>query len=42
MKSYFDMRDAMHMYYMDGVGNKVLYNPYTGERSKYEDTDPFD
>ncbi len=42
MKSYFDMRDAMHMYYMDGTGSKVLYNPYTGERSKYEDTDPFD
>ena len=38
---YFEMRDAMHMYYMDGVGNTIMYNPYTGERSAYEDTNPF-
>ena len=40
-KSYFDMRDAMHMYYMDEDGNEAPVNPYTGEPTKYPDTDPF-
>lgn len=38
---YFEMRDALHMYYIDDDGNHVPYNPYTGEPSQYDDTDPF-
>lgn len=40
-KIYFEMRDALHMYYIDDDGNHVPYNPYTGEPSQYDDTDPF-
>lgn len=40
-KSYFDMRDALHMYYMDGNGDTVPVNPYTGQESPYGDTNPF-
>lgn len=38
---YFEMRDALHMYYIDDDGNHVPVNPYTGEPSQYDDTDPF-
>ena len=38
---YFEMRDALHMYYIDDDGNHVPYNPHTGEPSQYDDTDPF-
>ena len=27
--------------YIDDDGNHVPYNPYTGEPSQYDDTDPF-
>ena len=40
-EEYFKMRDAFHMYYMTDTGQTVVYNPYTGERSKYEWTNPF-
>lgn len=40
-ESYFRMRDALHMFYMTDNGGVQLYNPYTGERSKYENTNPF-
>ena len=40
-EEYFNMRDALHMYYMTDDGQTALYNPYTGERSRYEWTDPF-
>ena len=40
-KAYFEMRDAMHMYYMTDDGHTVSVNPYTGERSQYEWTNPF-
>ncbi|MBR6114497.1 MAG: hypothetical protein IKQ10_04860 [Oscillospiraceae bacterium] len=40
-EEYFKMRDAMHMYYMNDTGGTVVYNPYTGERSQYEWTNPF-
>ena len=40
-EEYFKMRDAMHMYYMTDAGDTVVYNPYTGERSQYEWTNPF-
>ena len=40
-EEYFKMRDAMHMYYMTDTGQTVVYNPYTGERSQYEWTNPF-
>lgn len=40
-KGYFDMRDALHMYYMDDGGNSVPVNPYTGEPNKYPETNPF-
>jgi hypothetical protein len=35
------MRDALHMYYMTDDGHTVSINPYTGERSQYEWTNPF-
>ena len=38
---YFNMRDALHMYYLDDDSNHVYVNPYTGEPSRYDDTDPF-
>lgn len=38
---YFEMRDALHMYYISDEGNHIDVNPYTGERSQYDDTDPF-
>ena len=41
VEEYFNMRDAMHMYYMTDAGDTVVYNPYTGERSQYEWTNPF-
>lgn len=41
VEEYFKMRDAMHMYYMTDAGDTVVYNPYTGERSQYEWTNPF-
>lgn len=34
---YYEMRDALHIFWMDGDGNTVLVNPYTGKRSDYED-----
>ena len=40
-EEYFKMRDAFHMYYMTDTGQTVVYNPYTGERSQYEWTNPF-
>lgn len=40
-KAYFDMRDALHMYYMDDDSNDIPINPYTGEENKYQDTNPF-
>lgn len=40
-EEYFNMRDALHMYYMTDRGHTVVYNPYTGERSQYEWTNPF-
>ncbi len=40
-EEYFKMRDALHMYYMTDTGQTVVYNPYTGERSQYEWTNPF-
>ena len=40
-EEYFYMRDALHMYYMTDTGQTVVYNPYTGERSQYEWTNPF-
>ena len=40
-EEYFNMRDALHMYYIDDDGNHVPVNPYTGEPSQYDDTDPF-
>ena len=39
--SYFEMRDALHMFYMTDAGGVQPVNPYTGERSKYENTNPF-
>ena len=41
VEEYFKMRDAFHMYYMTDTGQTVVYNPYTGERSQYEWTNPF-
>lgn len=38
---YFDARDAMHMYYINDDNNMVKINPYTGEPSQYEWTNPF-
>ncbi len=40
-KSFFDMRDAIHMYYIDWNGNEIPVNPYTGEENQYRDTNPF-
>ena len=40
-QAYYDYRDALHMYYMSDESNTVLINPYTGERSQYEWTNPF-
>ena len=40
-EEYFKMRDAFHMYYITDTGQTVVYNPYTGERSNYEWTNPF-
>ena len=40
-EAYFRMRDALHMYYMTDDGHTVEVNPYTGERSLYEWTNPF-
>ena len=40
-EAYFRMRDALHMYYMSDDGHTVDVNPYTGERSQYEWTNPF-
>ena len=40
-RAYFEMRDAMHMYYMTDDGHTVKINPFTGERSQYEWTNPF-
>ena len=40
-KVYFDYRDALHMYYISDESNMTLVNPYTGERSQYEWTNPF-
>ena len=41
VEAYFEMRDANHMYYMNDYGKTVEINPYTGERSEYEWTNPF-
>ena len=38
---YFEMRDALHMYYISDEGNHIDINPYTGKPSQYDDTDPF-
>ena len=35
-KTYFDSRDALHMYYMNDDNNMVKINPSTGEPSPYE------
>lgn len=40
-EEYFNMRDALHMYYISDEGNHIYINPYTGEPSQYDDTDPF-
>ena len=40
-EEYYNMRDALHMYYINEAGDSVTYNPFTGERSQYEDTNPF-
>ena len=40
-KVYFDARDAMHMYYINDDNNMVKVNPWTGEESQYEWTNPF-
>ncbi len=40
-KVYFDYRDALHMYYISDESNMIIENPYTGERSQYEWTNPF-
>ena len=40
-QAYYDYRDALHMYYMSDESNTVLINPYTGERSQNERTNPF-
>ena len=40
-KVYFDARDALHMYYINDDNNMVRINPFTGERSQYEWTNPF-
>ena len=39
--SYFEMRDALHMYYMTDDGYVQPVNPHTGEPSPYENTNPF-
>ena len=40
-EEYFNMRDALHMYYLDDDSNHVYINPYTNQPSQYDDTDPF-
>ena len=40
-KVYFDYRDALHMYYISDESNMIPVNPYTGQRSQYEWTNPF-
>ena len=40
-EEYYKMRDALHMYYMTDEGGTQLINPFTGERSQYEWTNPF-
>ena len=40
-EEYFNMRDALHMYYIDDDSNHVYINPYTNQPSQYDDTDPF-
>jgi len=40
-KVYFDYRDALHMYYISDDSDTIPINPYTGERSQYEWTNPF-
>lgn len=33
VKEYFDMRDALNMYYMDENGNTIRENPYRQEET---------
>jgi len=40
-EEYYKMRDALHMYYMTDDGDTQPINPFTGERSLYEWTNPF-
>lgn len=40
-KYYYDYRDALHMYYISDESNHIDVNPFTGEKSQYDDTDPF-
>ena len=40
-EEYYKMRNALHMYYMTDEGDTQLVNPFTGERSQYEWTNPF-